>query len=338
MRILAVAGLAAALSMAGCDDRGNQKLNDANNLIELGKFSDAEKLIQEVITKYPDHAKAYNNLGFCYSNQKQWDKARETYLKALDLYQKNEPDNAEEIANTYDNLALLEDISGHNDAALVAYQKAVAADPTLPRPLHNLATLYRELKQYDKALETFDKALALDPYATPTRTFKALTLLDAGKYQDAAKLYLELLAEDPFKVYFQTQLAFAYLRSGELDKAHQVLQNCLTMNPGSMETQSFVVLLLHQQGKKDDALNLVAKLEKALETPDEKGHKPRLTETLARNIGLAYKDAGQSEAATKWLSQAVKMDGNDHEAEAALAALTGVPAQTAPAPSPGPQG
>jgi tetratricopeptide (TPR) repeat protein len=332
--------LAFPLVLVGCDDRGNQKLNDANSLLDLGKFDEAEKLIQEVIAKYPDHAKAYNNLGFCYFNEKQYDKARQAYQKALELYQKTDSGNTEELANTYDNLGFLDDMTGDNTAALNLYQKAMDTDPNMWRPVHNLATLYRELKQYDKAIETFDKALEIDPYAYQTRTFKALTLLDAGRTKDAAKLYSELLAENPFQVYLQTQLAYAYLKGGELDKAAQVLANCQAMNPGSMETQSFIALLLFKQGKKDEAMKLVEQLVDIVQKPDASGAKAKLTAMLSRNFGLAYVEAGQPDKASDWLGKARKLDPTDHETEAALAALSGqAPASSsgnAPASSPTP--
>jgi tetratricopeptide (TPR) repeat protein len=328
--------LAASLSLSGCDDRGNQKLIDANNLLELGKSAEAEKLIQEVVAQYPDHALAYNNLGFCFVAQRQFDKARKAYQKALELYNKTEPDNAEELANVYDNLAFLNDLTGDNEAALNLYEKACATDPHLLRPAHNLGTLHRKLKQYDKALAAFDKALEIDPYAYQTRVFKALTLLDAGRPQEAAKLYSELLAEDPFKVYLQTQLAFAYMKAGELDKASQVLANCLAMSPGSAEAQSFVALLLFKQGKKDQALKLVGQLQEFLEKPDAAGARPRVSATLARNLGLANLEAEQPEKAQEWLGQARKLDPSDHETEAALAALPG--AEPQPTPASGQQG
>lgn len=344
--------LAALLVLTACQDRGNQKLVDANNLIELGKFPEAEKLISEVIAQYPDHAKAYNNLGFLYVSSHKFDKARPAYLKALELYQKDDAGNIEELANTYDNLGFLDDLQGNNAAAIASYQKAAETDPTQMRPLHNQATLYKKMRQYDKALEFFDKALQIDPYSYQTRVFKALTLLDLGRYEDAVKLYSELLAEDPFKVYLQTQLAWAYMKSGKLDLAAQVLANCLAMNPSSAETQSHIVLLLLKRGKKDDAPRLAAELA-ALLTPTDKGKAEiRLTATIARNLGLTYAEAGDPEKARDWLQKAQKLDPTEHEIERALAALqspaagtpgtdaapaaTPEPAATPPAPTPSP--
>src|SRR5687768_6085577 len=122
-RLVAVAVVLTAALLAGCDDQGNQKLVDANNLIGLGKYAEAEKLVREVLEKHPDHAKAYNNLGFLYSGQRQPDKAREAYLKSVELYEKDASGSAEERANAYDNLAVLEDVNGNNDQALEYYQK-----------------------------------------------------------------------------------------------------------------------------------------------------------------------------------------------------------------------
>ncbi len=329
-RIIALSLLFSAIILGGCSDRGNKELVLANDLIEAAKFDEAEKLIQKVIKEFPENAKAYNNLGFVYAISKRPVEARAQYLKALDLYAANEPGNSEEIANTYNNLGLLDDLLGNDLEAIKSYKKSVEESHDFARALHNLGTVHREIGDFKEAISWFDKALMIDPYVYQTRIFKALTLLDAKLYPEAVQLYTDLLADDPFKVYIQTHLAFAHIKAGDLEKAQNVLSDAQAMNPGDMVIQSYIALLLLEQGKQEKAEELSKILLAILNNPEEiKKMRPGISPDLARNVGVVRLRLGDREAGLKWLRKAIQINPVDLEAARQLQDLEKAGAPTA---------
>jgi Flp pilus assembly protein TadD len=53
--------------------------------------------------------------------------------------------------------------SGHAEAAVVEYQKSIAADPTFTEAMHGLARVLQDLNRLDEAIEVSNRIAALDP-------------------------------------------------------------------------------------------------------------------------------------------------------------------------------
>jgi Flp pilus assembly protein TadD len=54
-------------------------------MAKRGKYQDAVKYFEKIVTIDPKEAEAYNNLGFCYFSLGQTEKAREMFKKALEI-------------------------------------------------------------------------------------------------------------------------------------------------------------------------------------------------------------------------------------------------------------
>ena len=69
---------------------------------KAGNIQKAISLFKEAIEIHPFYAEAYNNLGYAYTRQKEYEKAKEAFRKALEI----EPDHkrARVNLNYLDNL------------------------------------------------------------------------------------------------------------------------------------------------------------------------------------------------------------------------------------------
>ncbi|MBN2080950.1 tetratricopeptide repeat protein [bacterium] len=55
----------------------------ASALFEIGKFNEAEKMMTDVLDKISNDLKLLSDLGFTYKNLKQFDKAKEIFLRIV---------------------------------------------------------------------------------------------------------------------------------------------------------------------------------------------------------------------------------------------------------------
>ena len=82
-------------------------------------------------------------------------------------------------------------------AAIIDYQKALAADPGMQEAHHNLALALQAKGQLKEALAEFEVALAINPLSRESRQGFATALNSSNYYIDAAREYQVLLQTFP---------------------------------------------------------------------------------------------------------------------------------------------
>jgi protein O-mannosyl-transferase len=118
-------------------------------------YGDPIGLWEEAVRRYPDNARAYNNLGNLYCDKEKYDEAIKEYMNALAI----KPDYAE----AYNNLGIIYSIRKEYDKAISTYETALKYDPDIAETHTNLGNLYSLTKKYDKAVAEYQKALSIDP-------------------------------------------------------------------------------------------------------------------------------------------------------------------------------
>jgi len=61
----------------------------ASALFDIGRFDEAEKMMTDVLDKVGDDLKFLSDLGFTYKNLKQFDKAKEVFLRIVQINPKH---------------------------------------------------------------------------------------------------------------------------------------------------------------------------------------------------------------------------------------------------------
>ncbi|ANE51315.1 tetratricopeptide repeat protein [Flavisolibacter tropicus] len=175
---------------------------------------------QEMVTKFPNIARSYHELGNAYSDRDEIDKARTAYMKAIEL-SPSWISGHYDIAQSY----LNRDPKDLKQAETHA-QHAVSLAPTSASPNILLGDVYRAQSQWDKAAACYSKAIQLDP-KMPTAYIKRGHVNNfAGKYDEARKDYKlanEYDEEAPMSA--MPYIAYTYAYQGQLPQAIKMLQD-----------------------------------------------------------------------------------------------------------------
>jgi Flp pilus assembly protein TadD len=175
-------------------------------LTQAGKLDEAEAAYNELVAKQPTIPELHHNLGYIYTQKKDWPKAEAAYKKALELrpiypdasaglarvYQESgQGDKALELmskaagenptdARAQFNMGIFSLNAGKSDEAIAAFQKALTADPTMVDAYYHLGTLYVGQNKITEAVQSLEKYLASNP-TNPQNVATAQGLLAALK-------------------------------------------------------------------------------------------------------------------------------------------------------------
>ncbi len=229
---------------------------------------DVDHAISELLklgVKYPKEATTWNNLGIAYLRKKDYAKAEEFFVKAL----QNISSGPAESANPEDrlfrsisaaevklNLGAVYVELGKSDRALEELVKAQALNPQLPGIHHNLARIYLEKKQYPKALAETQAALKETPEDASLFGILGGTYEGMGKPQEAlqsARKAIGLSRDPKFKAIFYRNVGFLYARQGKMMEASIEFKNSLNQNWNDPDTHTHLGFAYLQMGKREDA-------------------------------------------------------------------------------------
>lgn len=119
---------------------------------------DKIRLWEDVVHKSPQKARAYNNLGEAYHQQKQLTRAIENYNKSIQL-------NPYLSLDAYSNVGSVYVDIGQYDKAIDAFTKILYININDYLAYANRANAYLLKGQYQAAVEDYSRALALAPYS-----------------------------------------------------------------------------------------------------------------------------------------------------------------------------
>jgi tetratricopeptide (TPR) repeat protein len=179
----------AAQAAAAGGDKAREELTaafkNATDLTQAGKYDEALAAYTELSAKNPSIPEVQYNMGFIYSQKKDWANAEAAYKKALELkpsyseanaallrvYQESgQAEKVTELAaaagndpKVQFNLGVTFLNSGKAEEALAAFQKAAAADPSNPEPLFYMGTVLVGQNKVPDAVTNLEKYLSMNP-------------------------------------------------------------------------------------------------------------------------------------------------------------------------------
>jgi tetratricopeptide (TPR) repeat protein len=183
---------AAAQAAAAAGDKGRQELmaafKNATDLTQAGKYDEALAAYNDIVAKNPSIPEVHYNLGYIYTQKKDWANAEAAYKKALELKPSYSEANAgllrvyqdsgqtEKVAalassagddpKVQFNLGVTFLNSGKADEALAAFQKAAAGDPANAEPYFYMGTLLVGQNKVPDAIASLEKYLSMNPTNT----------------------------------------------------------------------------------------------------------------------------------------------------------------------------
>lgn len=183
--------------------------NYAVALIRDQKYNLAVGPLRRAVKEAPGMTAAWSALGTCLRQAERYDEAAEAYRRALD---------GGRDPRVLFNYALSLSRAGKGDAAIAAYQEAVALDPAFKEAHYNLGKALYDAKRYEEAVASLQAALQLDPEAYATYFMLGLTHYQLGRYQQAVEAYNNALARRETPESFQN-MGLAYEKLGKKEEA-----------------------------------------------------------------------------------------------------------------------
>jgi Tfp pilus assembly protein PilF len=173
----------------------NSKDKEVHNAIgfvylKLDEIKKSEKYFRNAVELDPDYSEAFNNLCFLYYTLGDYDRARDSCLKALDNPLYTTPEKAYyTLGRSYYRL-------GNFPGAIDSFNHAVKRYPSLTHAYYGLALAYNAKRMYGMAAEAISTAIELDARFRGNREkaeeeFRK-QLLSGGDTKDIAD-YLEIL-------------------------------------------------------------------------------------------------------------------------------------------------
>jgi type IV pilus assembly protein PilF len=117
--------------------------------------------------------------------------------------------------------------------SLQYFKKALALEPKFPEAWNNLGTLYLILKEWDKAIPCFKRATGTLTYKTPHFAYNNLGLAyyHAGDYQKAIESYREALSLAPDYSLCWDNLGVAFEATGKRTAAKEAFEKAIRYAP-----------------------------------------------------------------------------------------------------------
>ena len=294
--------------------------------MQQGNLSKAEALAGEFAKHFPEEGSADYLRGLVAQAKKEWQKAINSYEKALEKQPKAlEPLQAE--INTFlamkapeKALLKLQNViqkqpghypaqyllgqlywqQGNREKAISAWKKTIALKQDWPLPYQALANAYVQMGQPEQAVQLYQQALSKDPENQTRYLDLALLLQRLGKIDEAIGLYDEAIQKFPDTLILKNNLAsllLDYRKDKEsLKKAERLAESLeKSRNPAFIDTLGW---LNYKKGNYQKARELI---EKAIE------NSPRQP-VLQFHMAEVYRELGEKQLACQHVNQAIQLD------------------------------
>lgn len=208
-----------------------------------------EAKLKDVLTKEPNFASAWFNLGVVYQDQGADQKARQAYSKTLEI----DPHYMDALAN----LGQMQMEAGDRDGAIASFEKAIEIDVVNPTARNNLAVVYRQNavkvrqggdveranKMFLKAVGHVRKVLAGDPQNIQAYNNLALIYYDLRKYELAQLVCLNALKFDKPDAGLHNNLGLILLKLNKVTQALKSFNAALEVDPGHIPAHMNIGLI-----------------------------------------------------------------------------------------------
>ncbi len=211
-----------------------------------GQFEQAIKAYDRAIGLRPDHAEAYSNRATALIGLRRFNEALGSCEKAIEL----QPGNGQAHSNRGIALKRL----GRLNEALLSYDKALRLIPGSAECHYNRANTLLELKRPAEAVVGYDKAIRLRPAYVIAHSNRGNALRALGRPEEALASYERAIALASDFAEAHSNLGSTLLDLDRLDAAHTSCRRAVELQPGVGEFRYNLAIVLKRMARFDDAL------------------------------------------------------------------------------------
>ncbi len=198
------------------------KIKEALEYFNKKDYNKALDIFNEVLENDKNNPNIISNIGLCYANLNDSDKAQEFYLKALNIDNKM----VQTIVNLSDSYVKTNKIL----EAIDLLQTAVYNLPDISVLKHYLARVYSIDKRYEEASFVLNEILDENPKDIDANWDLGVISFEQGDYQSAISYFENVIEQkdDNPAIFYKT--ALAYEANDEIDKAISYLLRAIVLN------------------------------------------------------------------------------------------------------------
>ncbi len=222
-------------------------LTQIDEMMALGRISEAESVLQAIYRRNPDFADICNRLGQIYFQTGSFQRARDFFQRAVRL----NPDYTEASLNLAVTLNELKQYGKAKEvidqAQTRATRKKMLLEPFIAGKLANkhkeVGDIYRELGMLFDSIEEYRKALKLAPEFPDIQVRLAVTLRETGMTDEAIELLTKTTEQRPDYPDARIQLGITYFSKGFLNKASHQWKEILKTDPSNVKALMYLSFL-----------------------------------------------------------------------------------------------
>ncbi len=174
-------------------------ISRASDLFDERKYEEAISLLQEFLAQNPTAYPTHINLGDCYKEMGEYEKAEEEYNLALERAKSDEDEEkGKEI--TAKAMAGIGDIylkKGDFEKAQVFFEQSIELIPDNEILAYNVGEIYFSNQKLDEAIRFYGIAIQIKTDWSPPYYRRGLVYLNKAQYENAEKDFQKFLEIDP---------------------------------------------------------------------------------------------------------------------------------------------
>ena len=220
-------------------------LDDALDLHQNGRLSEAGQLYQQILTINPRHPDCLHLLGMIAYQEGSFATAADMIREAIAINSKG--------TSYYANLGTVLQAQGNLEEAETLYRHALTLKPGMAEVHLNLGNVLLARGELDGSVACYERALALRPTCAEAYNSLGNARQKQGQIDAAIACYEQALAIKPDYAEVYYNLGSACREQNKLNEAVTFYQEALIINPEYAEAYYNLGNVLREQGKLEDA-------------------------------------------------------------------------------------
>ena len=256
-------------------------------LLDAGFNEEAKKNLLYLIRSFPDNAELLYNLGIAYEKLKQFEKAENAYIRAIEISPETD---------FFYNLGITFIEEEKYEEAIPVFKKVLEAEPDDSNSYFNLGLCYFKTREFDSALENFQKTIELNDSDLYAHFYIGNIFKEEGLLELAVEQFNKVLSLSPDYSWAYFNLGSIAYEMGETENAIFYLKSTIQYNHLDLEAYKILNKIYLKQERYMEATDLI---KDAMEAIPQNGD-------LYYNYAQIFKSQGDIEKWQKALAETIK--------------------------------
>jgi tetratricopeptide (TPR) repeat protein len=172
-------------------------IEEASQLFEERKFDEALVRLQEFLANNPSAYHTHINIGDCYKEKGEYEKAEEEYNLALESAKTDDDKGEEMMAKAMAGKGEIYVRKGDLEKAQDFFEESIELLPDNEILPYNVGEIYFSNRQLDEAIRYYGIAIEIKPDWSPPYYRRGLVYLNKAEYAQAEENFTKFLEIDP---------------------------------------------------------------------------------------------------------------------------------------------